>query len=202
MIEKRIMCYTAGPMEAVSSEEMTGWRNQVREKLEDLDVLVYDPVQQESKKVGKKAGEQIKYINNLKRAGHWDKFYREMFRIWFGAISPNTDVVQVLQHLRMRKHIETDSEKYFKYMGDAEAVVRSDFIVVYVPKDVRMVGTLFEVTIAFLFNVPMYLIIPDDTNTATNSSLLFGNQMCNNGNLKSFYTVEECIEKIKHDYNL
>ena len=202
MIEKRLMCYTAGPMEAVSSEEMSGWRNEVADKLDKLGVLVYDPVVQESRKVGKKAGEQIEYITNLKRAGHWDKFYKEMFKIWFGTISPNQDVVQVLQHLRMRKHIQTDNEKYFRNMGDAEAVVRSDFIVVNTPKDVRMVGTLFEVTIAFLFNVPMYQIIPDETNTAANSSLLFGNQMCNRGTLNSFSKIDDCIEKIKEDFDL
>lgn len=202
MFEKRLMCYTAGPMEAVSTEEMSGWRTQVREDLQKKNVLVYDPVQQESKKVGKEPGEQIEYITNLKRGGHWDKFYSEMFRIWFGTISPNMDVVQVLQHLRMRKHIDTDHEKYFKNMGDAEAVVRSDFIIVYAPKDVRMVGTLFEVALAFLFNVRMYLIVPDDTNTATNSSLLFGNQMCNSGKLKSYYNIEDCLKAIQDDYGL
>jgi len=201
MFKKNLLTYSAGPMEFVSLTDMTGWRNDLSDQLKSLDIDVYDPVEQEHAKVGADAESSIAYMKGLKDTGQWGKFYREMFRIWFGTVSPNTDIVSVLQHLRMKKHIETETDKYFENMGDFEAVVRSDFIVAYIP-DVRMVGTIYEVMIAFLFRIPVYFIFPDQELNQVNTSLLFGGMISNNGELKAYKTVEDCVAAVKEDHDL
>ena len=148
MRNKSKLCYLAGPMESLSDSEMSTWRNEMTELLTKSDILVYDPVAEEARKMGKEPGKQIEYIKGLKKGGHWNKFYDELWRIWFGDIDQNTDIIQLLTHLRMRKHIEGDPDGLFKHMGDSEAVVRSDFIIVNVPKDTHMVGTIYEVVFA------------------------------------------------------
>lgn len=194
--------YLAGAIEHASNTQMKGWRNELKEKLNSKELAIYDPVTQESFKVGKKSGDQIEYIKGLKRAGRLDLFFNEMWKIWFGSISQNTDLIQLLTNLRMRKHIDGNTLNEFKYWGDAEAVVRSDFIIVYMPKDVKTIGTIFEVVFAFLFRIPIYIILPDVTKTETNSSLLFGNQISNNGELVAFYTVNECVKYILEKYKI
>jgi hypothetical protein len=196
---KNKITYLAGPMEAVSLAEMSDWRKDISNKLKDLNIDVYDPVELEKKKVGKDAEVSIQYMKELKTNKKWKLFYKEMFKIWFGTISPNTDILPVLQHLRMKKHIETENTRYIENMGDSEAVVRSDFIIAYLP-DVHMVGTIYEIMIAFLFRIPVYFIIPDRDITDLNTSLLFGNMISNNGTLKAYKNIDECIEEIKNDW--
>jgi len=194
--------YLAGPIEHVSDKEMKSWRDEITEKLESDKLLIYDPVKQESNKVGKPSGQQVEYIKGLKRAGRWDFFFSEMWKIWFGQISENSDLIQLLTSLRMRKHIDGNYDHDIQYWGDSEAVVRSDFIIVYIPKETKTVGTIFEVVFAFLFRIPIYLILPDSPKTEANSSLLFGNQIANNGELISFYKLEDCVKYIKEKYKL
>lgn len=191
--------YLAGAIEHVSSEEMKSWRQEFHDKLNSKDLLIYDPVAQESYKVGKPSKEQVDYIRGLKQGGYWDKFFTEMWKIWFGTIGQNEDLVPLLTNLRMKKHIEGNSREEIANWGDSEAVVRSDFIVVYLPKDTKTVGTIFEVVFAFLFKIPILLIVPDASKTDTNSSLLFGLQISGG---QVFYTVNECIKFIKEKYNL
>lgn len=199
---KRLTTYLAGAIEHVSDKEMTSWRDIMKGQLAHQDLLVYDPVAQESYKVGKKSGQQVEYIKGLKRAGKWEQFYTEMWKIWFGSISENTDIIHLLTNLRMRKHIDGNRERDMQFWGDAEAVVRSDFIVVYMPKDVKTVGTIFEVVFAFLFRIPIYLILPDSNKTEANSSLIFGNQISNNGAVSVFYSVAECVKFIKETHKI
>jgi len=194
--------YLAGAIEHVTEAEMKSWRDQITEKLESPDLLIYDPVTQESSKVGKQSGQQIEYIKGLKRAGKWNLFFTEMWKIWYGQIGENTDLIDLLTALRMRKHIDGNRHEDIKYWGDSEAVVRSDFIIVYMPKAVKTVGTIFEVVFAFLFRIPIYLILPDCPKTETNSSLLFGNQIANNGKLITFYKTEDCIKYIQEKYKI
>lgn len=191
--------YLAGAIEHVSSKEMKSWRGEIKEKLNSKYLLIYDPITQESYKVGKPSKEQVDYIKGLKQGGHWDKFFVEMWKIWFGAISPNQDLTQLLTSLRMKKHVEGNTKEDIKYWGDAEAVVRSDFIVVYLPKDVKTIGTIYEIVLAFLFKIPIYLIVPNAPKTETNSSLLFGIQVSGG---QVFYTINECIRFIIEKYNL
>jgi len=192
--------YLAGSMEFSTTEDMTGWRDEITEKLKHPDLMIYNPVVQESEKGGLEVTEQIERIKNLKRAGQWDIFFNEMWRIWFGTISQNTDLIQLLGNLRMRKYVDGNYAEKIQYWGDSEAVVRSDFIVAHVPKESKMVGTIIEVTFAFLFRIPIYLILPDDKNTNANSTLLFASQISNNGQVKSFYTIDDCVKQIREDF--
>jgi len=191
--------YSAGAIEHVSNKEMKSWRDEINEKLNSIDLLIYDPVAQESSKVGKKSSQQVEYIKGLKQSGNYDLFYDEMWKIWFGNCSQNTDIMPLLSNLRMRKHIDGNYKEEIQYWGDAEAVIRSDFIICYMPSKVRTVGTIYEVMLAFLFRIPIYLILPDSSKTDANSSLLFGVQITNG---QVFYNVNECVKFIKEKYKL
>jgi len=195
----RLTTYTAGAIEHVSNKEMKSWRDEISDKLNSPDLLIYDPVAQESMKVGKKSSQQVEYIKGLKKSGNYDLFYDEMWKIWFGSISQNTDIMQLLSNLRMRKHIDGNHREEIRYWGDAEAVIRSDFIICYMPSKVKTVGTIYEVMLAFLFRIPIYLILPDSSKTDANSSLIFGVQITKG---KIFYSVNECVKFIKEDYKL
>lgn len=85
------------------------------------------------------------------------------------------------------------------HWGDYEAVVRSDFIIAYLPKDVKTIGTLFEIHAAYLLGIPVFLILPDQTKTAANSTLV-------DAVLKSggdvFYNISDTVKSIKEKYNL
>ena len=204
MIEKvKYTTYLAGAIEHVSAKEMKSWRDEFKDKLQSPDLLIYDPVAQEASKVGKPSGKQVEYITGLKRSGNWKLFFIEMWKIWFGQISQNTDIIALLSHLRMRKYVDGNTDEDLKYWGDAEAVVRSDFIVIYMPKNVRTVGTIWEEVFAFLFRIPIYLILPDSSKTEANSTLLFGDQIANNGNEPIvFYSIGECVKYIKENHSM
>lgn len=191
--------YLARPIENFDKQETKEVGEVIREELNFSNLLIYDPVFQEASKVGKTSKEQCEYIRNLKRAGKWGVFYSELWKIWFGSISQNTDIVNLLINLRMRKHIDGNCQDEIKYWGDAESVVRSDFIIVYLPHTSKTVGTIFEVVFAFMFRIPVYLIVPDSSKTETNSSLLFG-VMISQGEI--FYNVKECCKFIREKYNL
>jgi hypothetical protein len=198
-IKAKFTTYLAGAIEHATAKEMKTWREEIKDKLPSQDLLIYDPVAQESYKVGKASKDQVEYIKGLKQGGHWDKFFEEMWKIWFGSISQNTDIMQLLTNLRMRKHIDGNKPEDLQYWGDAEAVVRSDFIVVYLPKATKTIGTIYEVMLAFLFRIPIYLIVPDASKTETNSSLLFGIQISGG---KVFYSVGECVKYIKEEHKI
>lgn len=197
----KLTCYLAGAIEHANPEQMEGWREEITKKLEHPDLLIYDPIKQESVKTGKETVEQVKYITGLKKAGKFDIFFNEVWKIYFGAIAQNSDLIQLFLNLRMRKFIDGNTLNDIQYWGDAEAVIRSDFIIVYYPKAVQTVGTIFEVILAMLFRIPIYLILPDHTKTEANSSMLFFNQIANTGNLRVFYSINECVKAIKEDFN-
>jgi len=195
-------CYFAGPMEHFGKEEMISSREELFKGLSCPELGIYDPVRQESKKVGKPSGEQIDYIRGLKRGGHYEKFNEEMNKIWWGSVEvkSNTDIIQVLQNLRMKRFIEGNRETDYCYWGDAEAVIRSDFVVVYLPTNAKTVGTYYEVLLAALFRIPVYLIVPDAPKTDTNSTLLWSVLGLTKGEV--FYSTQECINYIKEKYKL
>jgi len=195
----RLTTYLAGGIEHCSNTEMKSWRQTIREKLTSRELGVYDPVEQESYKVGKLSGEQVQYITGLKSAGLWDKFFSEMWKIWFANISVNKDLLDVFRELRTRKHIDGNRTEEFKTWGDYEAVLKSDFIICYMPKDIRTIGTIYEVFLASLFRIPIYLILPDCSKKDTNSSLLFG-IMISDGEI--FYSINEACNYIIDKYKL
>ena len=192
--------YTAGAIEAVSSTEMKGWRAEIREKLASPDLGVYDPVEQESNKVGKESGKQVEYITGLKQGGYWDKFNAEMEKIWWGNIdTKKLDRIRLLIYLYEKARLEGNYTTDFKFWGDYEAVVRSDFIITYLPKDIKTVGTLLEVHICYLFGIPVYLILPDQSKTDTNSTLI-DVVMKSGGQI--FYSINEACTFIREKYKL
>jgi len=195
----KLTTYLAGAMEHATKEDMISWREKFKSAFSPNDILIYDPVEMESLKVDKRIGEQVDYIKGLKRSGHYDKFFEEMWKIWFGEIDPAMNVIEILRFLRNRKLVDGNYREEYTIWGDSEAVVRSDFIVVYLPKDVKTIGTIYEIVFAFLFKIPIYLILPDQTKTEANSSLLFG-VMISNGEI--FYSLEECIKFIKEKYKI
>jgi hypothetical protein len=135
--------YTAGAIEAISAKEMKSWRAEIREKLLSPDLGIYDPVEQEATKVGKESAKQVEYIAGLKQGGHWDIFSKEMEKIWWGNINTSKlDRIRLLIYLYEKARLEGNYTTDFKYWGDYEAVVRSDFIITYMPKDIKTTGTI------------------------------------------------------------
>lgn len=195
----KVTTYLAGAMEHATKNDMVGWREEFKKSFISPDILIYDPVEMESIKVNSLPGEHNKYIKGLKKAGKYDKFFDEMWKIWFGDIDKNTEIANILAFLRNRKLIDGNYLHEISSWGDAEAVVRSDFIVVYLPSNIKTVGTIYEIVFAFLFKIPIYLILPDTSKTEANSSLLFG-VMLSDGEV--FYSLKDCIEFIKNKYGL
>lgn len=192
--------YTAGAIEAATSKEMKSWRAEIREKLCSVDLGIYDPVEQESQKVGKESGKQVEYITGLKQGGHWEKFNEEMEKIWWGKIDTHKlDRIRLLIYLYEKARLEGNYLTDFKFWGDYEAVVRSDFIITYYPKDIKTVGTLFEVQTCYFFGIPVYLILPDHPKTEENSTLI-DIVMKSGGGI--FYSVNDCCAYIKDKYKL
>jgi hypothetical protein len=192
--------YTAGAIESVSNKEMKGWRAEIREKLASPDLGIYDPVEQESNKVGKESGKQVEYITGLKQGGHWDIFATEMEKIWWGGIdTKKLDRIRLLIYLYEKSRLEGNYTTDFQFWGDYEAVVRSDFIIAYMPKDVKTTGTILEMHICYLFGIPVYLILPDQSKTDANSTLI-DTVMKSGGEV--FYSVKEATEFIKNKYKL
>lgn len=200
----KYMTYLAGGMENVKKSEMVDHRLTIEQKLNSKELFIYNPIRQEAEKVGSNPGEHIRYVQGLKRGGHWQKFFAEMWAIWFGTISQNTDIIQLMINLRMRKHIDGNHPDEANCWGDVEAVVRSDFIIVHYPTSVKTVGTNWECFIAMIFRIPIYLIVPDASPTEVNSTLLFGNMISNNQSqtISVYRTINECTKAIIEKYNL
>jgi hypothetical protein len=85
------------------------------------------------------------------------------------------------------------------FWGDYEAVVRSDFIIVHLPKDVKTTGTILEMEICYLFGIPIYLILPTCSKTEANSTLI-DITMKSGGEV--FYNVGECCKFVREKYKL
>jgi hypothetical protein len=192
--------YLAGSIESATKQEMTSWRKEIKEKLNNPDLGIYDPVEQESNKVGKESGKQVEYITGLKQGGHWDIFGEEMSKIWWGKIDTmKLDKIRLLIYLYEKARLEGNYLTDFSYWGDYEAAVRSDFIITYYPKDIKTVGTLNEVHTCYLFNIPIYLILPDHPKTEENSTLI--DEVMKSGG-QIFYSINEAVTFIKEKYKL
>ena len=192
--------YTAGAIESASSQEMKSWRNEVAERLSSPDLGIYDPVEQESNKVGKESGKHVEYITGLKQGGHWDIFAEEMQKIWWGKIDiTKLDKIRLLIYLYEKARLEGNYLSDFSYWADYEAVVRSNFIIAYLPKDIKTVGTINELHVCYLFNIPIYLILPNCSKTEANSTLI---DMVMKSGGEIFYSTKECCDFIKDKYKL
>lgn len=201
MIKKiKYISYLAGAIESANANEMNSWREEVKRKLRSPNLCFYDPVEMESSKVGKKAIAQIEYIKKLKKAKRWIKFNNEMNKIWWGNLDIDKvkiEKMRVLIYLYEKSKIEGNYNIDMISWGDFEAVARSNFIIVYYPKDIKTVGTIEECLVAYLLGIPIYLILPDMNEQECNSTLI-NRVMESKG--KIFYTIDSCCKYIKNKY--
>ena len=196
--EKVLTTYLAGFIEA-NPKEAFNWRDDAYKELYDPEKLfVYDPIRQEASKTGKKAGEHVDYVIGLKKAGKYDKFDKEMDKIWLGNIKRTHDFARLFKLLQDRALVDGNVETEMRVWGDYEAVARSDFIIAFMRKDIQTVGTIGEIFEAMILNIPVYLII-DAPKTETNSTLLYWVRY-SGGDI--FYELKDCIKFIKEKYKL
>lgn len=195
----KYLYYEAGAIEAVTSKEMSSWRNEVTEKLQSPDCYAYDPVAQESQKVGKPSGEQVKYITGLKQGGHWKLFLEAMHKIWFADVLPDENYIELFRAMRAKSLLEGNYIEDLPTYGDYEAVCRSKWIILYWLKGTSTVGTIYELFLAMLLRIPVYLILPNMTKTECNSSLLYG-VMLSGGDI--YYSIPEMCKAIREKYQL
>lgn len=173
------------------------WKTDIKEGLKHSLVAVYDPVEREAQKTGKKSGEHVGYVVGLKQGGHWSRFILEMKKIWWGRINPKGHKVDIMKQLRNRFLVDGNELRDLDFWGDIEAVLRSDFIVVYMEKEVKTVGTIREITYAEMFDIPIFLILPDQSKTEANSTLL---EMVINSGGDIYYNVKDVIKTIQEKY--
>lgn len=198
MTNKILTCYLAGFIEA-NPKDAFNWRAEAYKALYHPEkLLVYDPIRQEASKTGKEAGKHVEYVIGLKKGGKWAKFNEEMDKIWLGNIKPTVDLSRLFELLRDRALIDGNRESELPAWGDYEAVARSDFIIAFMKKDVKTVGTIGEIFESMLLKIPVYLVI-DSPKTETNSTLLYW-VMYSSGEI--FYTLKDCIRYIQETYKL
>jgi hypothetical protein len=200
MSEKiKFTVYLAGAIEKASKTEAISWREDIKNKLKCPDIVFYDPVERETQKTGRKFQAQGEYIKGLKQSGHWSLFKEELRKIWFGSIRPEAGhVPDIFTFLRTRKMVDGNEERDLSFWADWEAVLRSDFVVANIDKDVQTIGTIGEILVAYLYRIPVYLII-NVPKTDANSTLLAW-VLESGGDV--FYSTNECSTFIKERYNL
>jgi hypothetical protein len=90
----------------------------------------------------------------------------------------------------------------FEEWADYQSVIRSDFICAYLERNTRTVGTHKEIHTAYLLNIPVFLIMPDENVVGINSTLL--NEVRDSGG-KAFFgetAIDDCINHIKSTYKI
>ena len=161
---------------------------------------IYDPVDREGQKSGKDCQLANIYIKNLKRAGHLEKFDKEMDKIWWGEIDPGYDKIDVMRSIRNDFLRFGNTIDDLNHWADYEAVLKSTFIIAYLEKNVKTIGTIKEIHTAYLFNIPVFLLLPDDTVTEANSTLI--NMVRKSGGqvFSGSSCTKELIKHIKENY--
>ena len=173
--------YLVGAMECTADKDFgKGWRDVLKPKLEEYGIYVFDPTREEKEKVGVDTKEFHKKLMGWKASGNWDIYTREMDKIWRGRTY--LDEEGKLRHLP----------------GDKDYVDQSDFITAHVNSNDRPCGTYVEIGMAWLFNIPIYLIT-DSPKTELNGSLLYF--VLNSGG-EVFRSTNEYLEYIIKEYNL
>jgi len=191
--------YLAGAIEHNKNPDVASWKDIFTDSFNPQEFGIYNPVFYESAKTGKPSKEMCQYISGLKRAGHWPQFHEAMHQIWWANVKTGVDRVEVLRTFRSRALVDGNRPEDLYNFGDYEAVLRSDFIVAHLEKDVKTIGTICEIHTAYLFNIPVYLILPDQTKTEANSTLI---DMVIQSGGEIFYNVKDCVKHIKNKYNM
>lgn len=170
-----LTCYMASAIEhnkIVQDLEKESHKEIIKRELANPSFGIYDPVEREGQKTGKDCQLANQYIKNLKKAGHIDKFLEEMKHIWWGDINPGYDKIEIMRAIRNDFLRFGNTIDDLNHWGDYQAVLRSNFIIAYLEKNVKTVGTIKEIHTCYLFNIPIMLLLPDDTVTDANSSLI------------------------------
>lgn len=163
---------------------------------------IYDPVEREGQKSGHDCKSANEYIKNLKRAGHLERFDEEMDKIWWGEITPEYDKVEIMRAVRNDYLRFGNTIDDLNHWADYQAVLRSTFIIAYMEKAVKTIGTIKEIHTAYLFNIPVYLLLPDDTVTEANSSLVNMVRQSGGAIFSGSNCTKELIAHIKNKYKL
>lgn len=155
---------------------------------------IYDPVEREGQKSGNTCQNLNVYITNLKKSGHWTEFDQEMNKIWWGDINvyPGLNKLSIIQAIRTDYLINGNTTDTLNHMADYPAVIRSSFILAYIEKIVKTVGTYKEIHTAYLLGIPVYLMLPDNIVSNENSSLL--NMVRDSGG--KIFTGTNCVKDL------
>lgn len=164
-----------------------------------LEFGIYDPVEREQQKTNHSCGVANLYIKNLKRAGQWKAFDEIMRAIWWGSLQPGTDKLSIIQAVRNDWRLHGNTVSDLNDFADYQAVIRSDFIVACIEKEVKTVGTIKEIHTAYLLNIPVILILPDQVPTEANSTLI---SMVRDSGGRVCLTVKEATEFIKEKWTI
>ena len=200
-----LITYLARPFEQSDSEHTkTGWVKDIINNLDQSKIYIYDPANMEAIKTGEKLNKHIDQTHILFIQKKYAELSKEMCLIWFGQPEPPEDILEWMKLKRIEKaqHINMNPELW----GDFEAVIKSDFIIAYLPKGSLTVGTHDEILTAMLFHIPVYLIMPNMKNKSrTEKSNVFNktnyNKIVTSGG-KWFWSVKSCIKYIKEKYTL
>jgi hypothetical protein len=144
---ERLTCYLAGPMEKVSDESATAWRERIAPKLVEYfgdNIEIVDPCKTEGIKLQGLIPEDSdlkdtkKLMKGWKASGCYEKFDEAIKRI---------------------------------IQADLEVVRRCDFVIFFLDFEAKMGGTISELTVAHERNIPTYTVTYDNV-TDANSWIL------------------------------
>lgn len=192
--------YVAQAIEGLKEQvDSRSWIKSIHELGSLPEMGMFDPVEREAQKTGTCCGDTGKYIHGVKQGGHWGQFHDIMDSIWFDSANTDGNLIRILLHWRDRFILDGNTKEDLDKFGDYQAVVRSNFIFAYMEKNVKTVGTLFEIQIAFLLRIPVYLILPDQTVTEANSTLIHAVKK-SGGDI--FYNSKQAVDFVKNKYNI
>ena len=206
MLSKLLLTtYLAGAIESnpvVLGQQVETWKDKFEKELAHPLFGIYDPVKREPQKTGLNCQQSGERFKELKIQGKWEEFDKGFRKIWWGEINPGSDKLSLIQAIRNDFRLHGNTRADFEEWADYQAVIRSDFIVAYLEKNTRTVGTHKEIHTAYLLNIPVFLIMPDENAVGNNSTLI--NEV-RDSNGKDFYgetAVFDCIQFIKERYGI
>lgn len=200
-----LTCYTASAIEhnkVVQDQQKEDYKEILKRELTNPLFGIYDPVEREGQKTGQNCQNANEYIKNLKRAGHLEKFDEAMDRIWWGDINPEYDKIEVMRAVRNDFLRFGNTIDDLNHWADYQAVIRSNFIIAYMEKAVKTIGTIKEIHTAYLFNIPVYLLLPDDTVTEANSTLINMIRKSNGQIFTGKNCTKELVQYLKDKYKI
>jgi hypothetical protein len=197
--------YLAGAIEhnpIVMDKQPETWKDKFERELAHPLFGIYDPVKREPQKTGQNCQKANEHFKILKTEGRMEEFDNEFRMIWWGQINPGTDKLSIIQAIRNDFRLRGNTRADFEEWADYQSVIRSDFICAYLTRDTKTVGTHKEIHTAYLLNIPVFLIMPDENIIGINSTLL--NEVRDSGG-KVFFgesAIDDCINYIKTTYKI